>query len=330
MSAHWCSQPVLRRRQRRQCGVTLSGPMTPDDGNTSSMYTLSHVRDNTTAKSITSTSTTRRFVGETSAKSFASFAVDASATGDLSAKTHLLLSTVPRPRRRSSRSPFSFSCVLTASIHLVHWPSIHHGNRAALFDFQGLDSLTRKTGWEVSSIIEALRECYPLTAVDNFVSIYDKWSALYKSMRKQELLKASHFGLDWLVGRAFSSTRSRDFRSHHESQQVVWRRPTVPIRPSQGTRERCGLHSWRQRRWSWNRKKNTQMWTGYSGIRGSYSTSAWALLASCVSRATVMSVCCFEIHSSIVSERAISCKDPRCLLAAELHRVKLTQLECLL
>ena len=31
-----------------------------------------------------------------------------------------------------------------------------------------------KTDWEVSTIIEALRECYPLTADDCFVSTYDK------------------------------------------------------------------------------------------------------------------------------------------------------------
>ena len=41
-----------------------------------------------------------------------------------------------------------------------------------------------KTDWEVSTIIEALRECYPLTVDDCFVSTYDKWAALYKSMQK--------------------------------------------------------------------------------------------------------------------------------------------------
>jgi hypothetical protein len=63
--------------------------------------------------------------------------------------------------------------------------------------------------WEVSTIIEALRECYPLTADDSFVSTYDKWAALYKSMQKtvtavqvdanqvavQELLRTFHLGL---------------------------------------------------------------------------------------------------------------------------------------
>jgi len=34
-----------------------------------------------------------------------------------------------------------------------------------------------KMGWE------ALRECYPLAALDNLVSTYDKWYTLYKSMR---------------------------------------------------------------------------------------------------------------------------------------------------
>ena len=37
---------------------------------------------------------------------------------------------------------------------------------------------------EVSLIIEALKECYPLTTSDNLVSTYDKWYKLYKSMRK--------------------------------------------------------------------------------------------------------------------------------------------------
>ena len=41
-----------------------------------------------------------------------------------------------------------------------------------------------KVGWGVSLILEALRECYPLAALDNLVSTYDKWYNLYKSMRK--------------------------------------------------------------------------------------------------------------------------------------------------
>ena len=40
-----------------------------------------------------------------------------------------------------------------------------------------------KAGWEVSLILEALRECYPLTALDNVVCTYDMWYNLYKSMR---------------------------------------------------------------------------------------------------------------------------------------------------
>ena len=36
-----------------------------------------------------------------------------------------------------------------------------------------------KTEWEVSLIIEALKECYPLTTSDNLVSTYDKWYKLY-------------------------------------------------------------------------------------------------------------------------------------------------------
>jgi len=39
-------------------------------------------------------------------------------------------------------------------------------------------------GWEVSLILEALRECYTLAALDNLVSTYNKWYNLYKSMRK--------------------------------------------------------------------------------------------------------------------------------------------------
>ena len=30
-----------------------------------------------------------------------------------------------------------------------------------------------KVGWEVSLILEALRECYPLATLDNLVSTYD-------------------------------------------------------------------------------------------------------------------------------------------------------------
>jgi hypothetical protein len=41
-----------------------------------------------------------------------------------------------------------------------------------------------KIGWEVSLILEALRECCPLAALDNLVSTYDKWYNLYKSIRK--------------------------------------------------------------------------------------------------------------------------------------------------
>ena len=40
-----------------------------------------------------------------------------------------------------------------------------------------------KVGWEVSTILEALRECYPIAALDNLVSTYDKWYNLYKSPR---------------------------------------------------------------------------------------------------------------------------------------------------
>jgi hypothetical protein len=40
-----------------------------------------------------------------------------------------------------------------------------------------------KVGWEVATILEAIRECYPLAALDNLVSTYDKWYTLYKSMR---------------------------------------------------------------------------------------------------------------------------------------------------
>ena len=42
-------------------------------------------------------------------------------------------------------------------------------------------SLTSKV---MARVPEALRECYPLTWDDCFVSTYDKWAALYKSMQK--------------------------------------------------------------------------------------------------------------------------------------------------
>ena len=35
---------------------------------------------------------------------------------------------------------------------------------------------------EQKTILEALKECYPLAASDNFVSSYNKWYLLYKSM----------------------------------------------------------------------------------------------------------------------------------------------------
>ena len=36
----------------------------------------------------------------------------------------------------------------------------------------------------VATILEALKECYPLDASDSFVSAYDKWRLLTKPMRK--------------------------------------------------------------------------------------------------------------------------------------------------
>jgi len=44
-----------------------------------------------------------------------------------------------------------------------------------------------KTGWEVSLITEALKECYPRPALDKLVSTYDKRYNLYKSMRKTNI-----------------------------------------------------------------------------------------------------------------------------------------------
>ena len=41
-----------------------------------------------------------------------------------------------------------------------------------------------KTEWSVATILEALKECYPIEASDSFVSTYDKWLLLSKSMRK--------------------------------------------------------------------------------------------------------------------------------------------------
>ena len=40
-----------------------------------------------------------------------------------------------------------------------------------------------KTGWDIATILEALKEYYPLATSDNFVSSYEKWYLLYKSMR---------------------------------------------------------------------------------------------------------------------------------------------------
>ena len=68
-----------------------------------------------------------------------------------------------------------------------------------------------RTDWVVSTIIEAVRECYPLTADDSFVSTYDKWAALYKSMQKtntvDQLLQAS-------ISKVFThlSNPSKEFR----------------------------------------------------------------------------------------------------------------------
>ena len=41
-----------------------------------------------------------------------------------------------------------------------------------------------KTEWSVATILEALKKCYPLDVSDSFVSTYDKWLLLSKSMRK--------------------------------------------------------------------------------------------------------------------------------------------------
>ena len=50
-------------------------------------------------------------------------------------------------------------------------------------------------GWEVSLILEVLRECYPLAALDNLVSTYDKWYNLYKSMRKTTTVNQANIAL---------------------------------------------------------------------------------------------------------------------------------------
>ena len=41
-----------------------------------------------------------------------------------------------------------------------------------------------KTEWSVATILEPMKECYPLDASNSFVSTYDKWLLLSKSMRK--------------------------------------------------------------------------------------------------------------------------------------------------
>ncbi len=52
-----------------------------------------------------------------------------------------------------------------------------------------------KVGWEVSLIIEALKECYPLAALDDLVSAYDKWFNLYKSIRKTTTVDQNNIAL---------------------------------------------------------------------------------------------------------------------------------------
>ena len=47
-----------------------------------------------------------------------------------------------------------------------------------------------KTELEVSLIIEALKECYPLTTSDNLVSTYDKWYKLTCKQFSEQLIAA--------------------------------------------------------------------------------------------------------------------------------------------
>ena len=75
-----------------------------------------------------------------------------------------------------------------------------------------------KTEWSVATILEALKECYPLEASDSFVSTYDKWLLLSKSMRKT--IKVDPHNIALLVS---SSPR---FSSHPPTSTATCRKRT--------------------------------------------------------------------------------------------------------
>ena len=78
-----------------------------------------------------------------------------------------------------------------------------------------------KVGWEVSLILEALRECYPLAALDNLVSTYDKWYNLYKSMRKTITVDQAKIAL---TRKQFSESSSSRPLPTLATCQPIWRR----------------------------------------------------------------------------------------------------------
>ena len=106
-----------------------------------------------------------------------------------------------------------------------------------------------RTDREVSTIIEALGVCYSLTADVSFVSTYDKWAALYKSMQKT--ITVDQANIDQLrksySERLFSamadySDMPAEREGLHpplESQRGVRMQSIFPFRPPGGTRKGC-------------------------------------------------------------------------------------------
>ena len=67
--------------------------------------------------------------------------------------------------------------LIRARVYVVGGPAIHHGDLPVLHDLES-------HGTRASLRLEDGLECYPLAALDNLVSTYDKWYNLYKLMRK--------------------------------------------------------------------------------------------------------------------------------------------------
>ena len=124
--------------------------MTPGSGDISSMYALSQVGGVT--RGPTGNTVSKSFTPSKPGDDLRTFAVEASASTQPPANDTL------------------------QAIHGV-LPSV----KTALLDRA---SLTSKVMLVTARVPEALRECYPLTADDCFVSTYYKWAALYKSIQK--------------------------------------------------------------------------------------------------------------------------------------------------